>query len=452
MLLDSVIVMATIAVGILVWIKLWDGTGGDVGTYMLFGAISLPFWIASFHWQGLYRQRDDSRLIADIRRVWSAVGLGTVMFILLGWPVELYVPRGVVLVLFVLLVPALLMERQILRNITRRRRRAGRGLQTLAILGTNREAVDLAEAFEDPVLGRRVVAFITEAESSSSSLRGKPVLYSRNPAAAAAELGVSTVVIATTALDAAAPTWMLRSFLDRGIQIEMTSALTGVAHDRVSVNAIGRFPLLSVDPGHRGGWRAVAKRTFDVVIAATGLVVFSPLLLAAAIAVKLDSSGTVFFTQERLGRRGVPFRLFKFRTMHPDAERQLVDLRQHNESDGPLFKMANDPRVTRVGSLLRRTSIDELPQLWNVVRGEMSLVGPRPALPSESGMWGEELRNRLRVRPGLTGMWQVSGRSGTTFDEYERLDLFYIDNWSMLTDLGILVRTVPAVLGGRGAS
>jgi len=153
----------------------------------------------------------------------------------------------------------------------------------------------------------------------------------------------------------------------------------------------------------------------------------------------------------RVGRRGRPFQVLKFRSMVVDAEEMLAELRERNESDGPLFKMTDDPRVTSVGRFLRKTSLDEIPQLWNVVRGDMSLVGPRPALPSEAEQWSPELRNRLRVRPGITGMWQVSGRSSTSFEEYARLDLFYIDNWSFLTDMAILARTVPAVLRKEGA-
>jgi lipopolysaccharide/colanic/teichoic acid biosynthesis glycosyltransferase len=174
-------------------------------------------------------------------------------------------------------------------------------------------------------------------------------------------------------------------------------------------------------------------------------------LFIAAIAIKLDTPGPVIFKQERVGRDGRRFRVFKLRTMVADAEDRLEEVAHLNEADGPLFKVREDPRITRVGRLLRKTSVDELPQLINVLRREMSMVGPRPALPREVLGWDPELRTRLRVRPGITGMWQVNGRSESSFEDYQRLDLYYVDNWSLVTDLMILVKTVPAVLFGRGA-
>ena len=174
-------------------------------------------------------------------------------------------------------------------------------------------------------------------------------------------------------------------------------------------------------------------------------------MLIAAIAVKWGSPGPVIFAQERVGRDGVPFRVFKLRTMVDGADDQKAELAEHNEADGPLFKMANDPRVTGVGAILRKYSIDELPQFINVLRGEMSVVGPRPALASEVEQWDDEVRDRLRVLPGITGMWQVSGRSDTTFEEYKRLDLYYVDNWSLGHDMKIVLRTFAAVFAARGA-
>jgi exopolysaccharide biosynthesis polyprenyl glycosylphosphotransferase len=193
------------------------------------------------------------------------------------------------------------------------------------------------------------------------------------------------------------------------------------------------------------------KRLFDVVTAAAGLVVASPLIALSALAVKLEDRGPVLYRQTRVGKDGVDFELLKLRTMVVDAEAKLDSIAHLNEADGPLFKVKNDPRITRVGRFLRKTSLDELPQLVNVLKNEMSMVGPRPALPREVLEWDEELRNRLRVRPGITGMWQVNGRSDTTFEDYQRLDLYYVDNWSLVTDLLIVLKTVPAVLMSRGA-
>ena len=173
--------------------------------------------------------------------------------------------------------------------------------------------------------------------------------------------------------------------------------------------------------------------------------------MTTPIAIRLDSKGSIFFSQVRVGRDARPFRVLKLRTMVVDAEQQLATLLDKNEADGPLFKIKHDPRITRVGRILRKTSIDELPQLWNVVRGDMSLVGPRPALPHETEAWDSLLIQRLRVKPGITGMWQVQGRSNASFDDYTRLDLYYVDNWSLLIDLAILSKTIPVVLAQRGA-
>jgi exopolysaccharide biosynthesis polyprenyl glycosylphosphotransferase len=209
--------------------------------------------------------------------------------------------------------------------------------------------------------------------------------------------------------------------------------------------------MIYVEPVHRSGWRALAKRAFDVSVAACGLALLAPAMLLIAVLIKLDSPGPVLFRQMRVGKDGQLFSVLKFRTMVPDAEKLLDMLRELNEADGPLFKIRRDPRVTRVGRTLRALSLDELPQLWNVVRNEMSIVGPRPALPSEVRAWAPELHKRLRVKPGLTGMWQVNGRSDVPFQEYVRLDLYYVDNWSLWTDLAICAKTLPALLLRKGS-
>ena len=174
-------------------------------------------------------------------------------------------------------------------------------------------------------------------------------------------------------------------------------------------------------------------------------------MLGIAAAIKFTSKGPILFRQERVGQHGEAFDVLKFRTMVEDAEEILKKIEDQNEGSGPLFKMKDDPRVTKVGNLLRKTSLDELPQLINVMKNEMSLVGPRPALRSEMSEWNFDLYARLRVKPGITGMWQVSGRSSTTFEKYTRLDLYYVDNWSLFIDLSILLRTIPAVLKSDGA-
>ena len=214
---------------------------------------------------------------------------------------------------------------------------------------------------------------------------------------------------------------------------------------------VAGLPLLHVEEPQADEAGGVAKRAFDVLLTLGALVVLSPLILAVALAVKVTDGGPVFFSQLRVGRNGSQFRMLKFRSMAPDAEERLADYAHLNEAQGVLFKVRQDPRVTRVGAFLRRYSLDELPQLLNVLKGEMSLVGPRPPLPAEVSRYENHTRRRLLVRPGMTGLWQVSGRSELSWNDSVRLDLYYVDNWSMVTDLGIMAKTVRAVLAGRGA-
>jgi exopolysaccharide biosynthesis polyprenyl glycosylphosphotransferase len=220
---------------------------------------------------------------------------------------------------------------------------------------------------------------------------------------------------------------------------------------RVVVENLDGIPLITAREPALRDWQVLLKRGVDGVLASLGLLVLAPLLGAIALAIRLDSSGPVIFRQERVGRGAKRFVCLKFRTMCVDAEARVAQLQAQNEASGPLFKMRDDPRTTRVGRLLRRTSLDELPQLVNVLRGEMSIVGPRPGLPSEVAQYDTWHLRRLEVSPGLTGLWQVSGRSDVTFDEMVLLDIYYIENWSLALDLRILLKTVPSVVFGSGA-
>ncbi|MBL1286269.1 exopolysaccharide biosynthesis polyprenyl glycosylphosphotransferase [Streptomyces sp. NPDC057067] len=238
---------------------------------------------------------------------------------------------------------------------------------------------------------------------------------------------------------------------DGGLALCVLSDLSGVAAARVRPASAAGLTLLHVAPPLRRGPQAVLKTVVDRAGAALGLLVLAPLLFAVALAVRLSSPGPVFHRQIRHGRHNRPFTMWKFRTMVADAESRREQLSAANESEGPMFKMRRDPRVTRIGHALRRTSVDELPQLLNVLRGDMSLVGPRPPLPEEVSHYDERELRRLAVRPGLTGLWQVSGRSDLSWQETVSLDLWYVDNWSVVTDMGLLARTVRAVTDGRGA-
>jgi len=237
-----------------------------------------------------------------------------------------------------------------------------------------------------------------------------------------------------------------------GRHVEVLTGVHGVDPHRLTAGTGPAGAVLTVAPVGRFTWREPVKRTTDVVLATLLLMICAPLLGLAVLAVRVADGPGVLFRQRRVGRDGTTFTVLKLRTMVHDAEDQLDGLLRHNEAAGPMFKMRDDPRVTRLGRVLRATSVDELPQLVNVLRGEMSLVGPRPALPREVAQWDDGLRERLRVRPGLTGPWQVHGRFTASLEEYERLDVGYVDNWTLLGDLQLLVRTVPAVLGRHGAA
>ncbi|MDT5031215.1 MAG: hypothetical protein QOC94_1386, partial [Actinoplanes sp.] len=220
---------------------------------------------------------------------------------------------------------------------------------------------------------------------------------------------------------------------------------------RTTIRPFDGLPMLHVEhPRLHGGVRVV-KEIFDRFGALTLLAAFAPLLLGVALWVRCTSRGPVLFRQMRVGRDGREFRIFKFRSMYVDAEARLAELKHLNEHDGVLFKIREDPRVTPAGRWLRRFSVDELPQLLNVVRGQMSLVGPRPPLPAEVATYPDDVRRRLAVKPGMTGLWQVSGRSDLPWDEAVRLDLRYVENWSLSLDLVILLRTMTAVVRSSGA-
>ncbi len=238
-----------------------------------------------------------------------------------------------------------------------------------------------------------------------------------------------------------------------GIDLTIPADLFDTRAAHVVVTKIGDVPAFSFSVhGHHSLWQLAAKRSFDLIAAIAALVLTAPIWIAAALAIKLDSRGPIFFVQPRCGRYGTVFPFLKFRTMVTNAESQKAELAALNEKSGPVFKMTRDPRVTRVGRVLRKYSIDELPQLLNVLAGHMSLVGPRPPVPGEVAKYELDHRGRLSMRPGITCLWQVSGRNQIEFEDWVKLDIEYVERWSLLLDLQILLATVPAVLSGRGAS
>ncbi|MDQ0145998.1 exopolysaccharide biosynthesis polyprenyl glycosylphosphotransferase [Pseudarthrobacter niigatensis] len=237
----------------------------------------------------------------------------------------------------------------------------------------------------------------------------------------------------------------------RNVGLIMAPALTDIAGPRIHTQQVAGLPLIHVTTPTLEGGQRVAKRLMDVVVSFILIVAFLPIMLMLAFLIKLDSRGPVLFRQERVGQEGTRFKMLKFRSMVVDAEQQLASLAGKNEGNGVLFKIRKDPRVTRIGGLLRRFSLDELPQLLNILGGSMSLVGPRPPLPQEVEAYEHDARRRLLVKPGLTGLWQVSGRSDLSWQDSVRLDLYYVENWSLAGDLVIILKTARAVFTSTGA-
>jgi exopolysaccharide biosynthesis polyprenyl glycosylphosphotransferase len=236
-----------------------------------------------------------------------------------------------------------------------------------------------------------------------------------------------------------------------GVEFRVVPDLYQLSFDRIDIGNLSGIPLIGLKEVSLRGWNLVVKRTMDLALTVLALPIVLPLGVMLAIIVRLDSPGPAIFRQRRIGRDGRPFICYKFRTMVVDAEERKAELAALNEADGPLFKIRNDPRMTRVGRFLRRYSLDELPQLWNILRGDMSWVGPRPATPEEVAQYEDWHYRRLTVVPGLTGLSQVLGRSDISFDEMVRLDIFYTENWTPGMDLRILLQTIPVVISGRGA-
>ena len=245
---------------------------------------------------------------------------------------------------------------------------------------------------------------------------------------------------------------VVRACADSGVRVNIVPRLFEVVSSRAVVDDIEGIPLLDVANAELGRFNMAVKRVFDLIVGGLLCVPFLPLMGIVALAIKLDSPGPVFYRQERMGRGGKPFWIFKFRSMHVGADEARLELAERqNDYDGPMFKLKEDPRITRVGAALRRWSVDELPQLLNVMKGDMSLVGPRPLWTEEAKQCRGWTQKRLDITPGITGLWQVLGRSEIPFDEMVKLDYMYVTGWSLSWDIKLLLQTVPAVLNKRGA-
>jgi exopolysaccharide biosynthesis polyprenyl glycosylphosphotransferase len=323
----------------------------------------------------------------------------------------------------------------------------------ILVCGNTVEALPFIESLKNGNWGVKVAGIVRPDDEEVTSVGGVKVLGTISQLAdVVVRENIAQVFMTGRAWDTATLRQVADACVDVGVTFSMDANFLGLAISRAEVHDYGGWSILSFSAVPTAGDALILKRIIDVAGAVAALLVLTPLFAAVACAIKLEDRGPVLFTQERSGLFGRPFRMYKFRSMVVDAEARRAELDQRNELAGPVFKMKRDPRVTRVGAIIRKLSIDELPQFWNVLRGEMSMVGPRPPIPSEVARYERWQMRRLSMRPGLTCIWQVSGRNHVDFDTWMRLDLQYIDEWSLFLDAKLLLRTVPVVLGGRGAA
>lgn len=381
-----------------------------------------------------------------LRSMFSVLALAALLLFLTNTPLS----RAFFILFFTISTPLLLLGRFITRRLLHWFYRRQHGGQLVLLVGGQEQTEEVAQTLHrESWLGLRPVAMLNlqaDAGSTPTSQDPDPRLMEIVDQQHI-DLALFTGDSVSSATDFRRYAWQLDGHHAR---LAVVPSLTNISEDRMRMHPVAGMPLVFIEDSRAKEAMSVSKRLFDVVGSGLGLLVISPLLLITALAVRSDG-GPALFRQERIGRDGKPFTMLKFRSMVVNAEAQLDDLEGGHDTNSIMFKLANDPRVTRVGSFIRRFSIDELPQLINVLRGDMSLIGPRPPLPQEVARYTTDERQRLRVRPGMTGLWQISGRSDLSWEETIRLDLYYIDNWSMLRDLGILLRTTKAVFSSAGA-
>jgi exopolysaccharide biosynthesis polyprenyl glycosylphosphotransferase len=429
---------------------------GRLVSYAWVIGLVMPTWLIVLGVAGCYEQKHLTAGAEEYRRVIRAGVVFIALTATAGYWLRTDVSRGFVGALIPSVVLLTIAARQAVREVVHRRRSRGELVHRAVLVGSPRSILAVAEHLRGaPWAGLTVVGACTDVPGATigDGASRVPVLgRSADVAAMLDEVEADTVIV-TDAGDAdpvevRSLSWALEG---RGIELIVAPAIIDVAGPRVAVRPVAGLPLLHVEEPRLSMVERAVKELVDRVGSITLLVFTSPLLLLVALAIRLDSRGPVFFRQQRVGLDGRVFTLIKFRSMVLNAESQRIDLVDLNQASGPLFKVHVDPRATRVGRVLRRFSIDELPQLLHVVSGKMSLVGPRPPLLEEASSYDHVVTRRLRVKPGMTGLWQVSGRSDLSWDESVRLDLFYIDHWSPTLDLTILLRTLGAVIKRHGA-
>ncbi|WP_327093065.1 sugar transferase [Nonomuraea sp. NBC_01738] len=416
-------------------------------------SVALPaVWVCAVALNRAYEPRMIGVGSEEFRRVVQCGLALTAAMAICSYLTKTDVARGYVVMALPLTTLLTLFLRYGLRRSLHRRRARGACMRRVVAVGHKASIAELVVLFRrERYHGMEVVAACLPEDAPGDHVAGVPVAggFSDVPLVVAHTGADSVAVLACPEMDGVALRRLAWRLERTHTELVVAPALMEVAGPRTTIRAAAGLPLLHVEHPELAGARQLVKNAFDRVVALALIVVLAPLLAGLAIAVRASGPGTALFRQTRVGRDGALFTIVKFRTMRRDAERQKIELVSDN--DGVLFKVRHDPRVTPLGALMRRHSLDELPQLFNVVRGHMSLVGPRPPLPEEVARYGDDVRRRLLVRPGLTGLWQVSGRSDLSWEESVRLDLRYVENWSLMLDLQILWKTWSAVARGQGA-
>jgi exopolysaccharide biosynthesis polyprenyl glycosylphosphotransferase len=416
--------------------------------------VALLLWLAASWMFGVYTSFRTASIRSELGRIGRSLAAVAIVMAAGGFALkEHQASRMLIGLYFTFAFMILAAARLALRTVARAARRRGFNLRMYAIIGSGRLAREVVTRIsEHPEWGFQFAGYILDEKAPLSHPRGTRVLGRISELPRILDENVLDEVV--FAVPRERLTTIEQAILlcqEQGVAVRICLDCFRYGTANMSLGDVEGMPMLDFTRTPTDPLGLFVKRAFDILVSATLLLLLFPVALATAIAIKLGSPGPVHFKQRRVGRNGRPFDMLKFRSMYVDAEARLESLRALNEASGPVFKIRNDPRITRVGRFIRRTSIDELPQFWNVLRGDMSVVGPRPPIPSEVRQYQRWQRRRLSVRPGITCTWQVSGRSDIDFEEWMELDLDYIDHWSIWGDIRICAKTIPAVLSARGA-
>nr|HID14458.1 undecaprenyl-phosphate glucose phosphotransferase [Anaerolineae bacterium] len=426
-----------------------------LSAYVPFGLLFTVLMLLTFRMDRVYQRWRGHAWLDQVYRIINATAKSVVVMLAITFVLQpLQYSRLLLVEAGIIAIILLALSRTAQNGIVGWLRARGVGVDRVIIVGAGEVGRTVMRTIvARPELGYQIVGFIDDnpAKGSTDIGRFKALGPLNNLPRLIEEEAVDEVIITLPWMYHRKIMSIVRECERRQVSARIVPDLFQMSLSQVDVDDLGGVPLIGVREVGFGRGALLVKRVIDVIGATIVLVLGAPLLALIALAIRLDSSGPIVFRQTRVGAGGKTFEMYKFRSMRKGAEEELERLRELNEADGPIFKIRDDPRLTRVGKLLRRFSLDELPQLWNVLRGEMSLVGPRPPLPVEVSRYMEWHKRRLEVRPGMTGLWQVSGRSLLSFDEMALLDIYYIENWSLWLDFKILLRTIPRVLFGDGA-